>query len=144
MRCGVVRRPLLHFHPHLALSVLGQGRTVPYAIGVVEPVLDTTGAQPNVVDARCYFDLHTHGSDGIIHIESSEQRDYTLGQFFDMWGHRLASSVAGADTGQVPAYLNGAPYVGDPREIPLQSHAVVQLDVGDSAPPMPYTFPEGL
>jgi hypothetical protein len=33
---------------------------------------------------------------------------------------------------------------GDPRDIPLTAHAVVQLDVGTVVPFRPYSFPPGL
>src|SRR5262245_51492876 len=54
IHCGVVRNPLQHFHIHLSILALGQQRTVPYGIGVVDPVLDTSSGDANVVDARCY------------------------------------------------------------------------------------------
>ena len=40
--------------------------------------------------------LHTHDASGIVHIESPDKRDYTLGQFFDVWGVRLSSTCLGA------------------------------------------------
>jgi hypothetical protein len=144
IRCGAVRRPLLHFHAHLSIMVFGQPRPVPYGIGVVDPVLDTSAGDPNVVDARCYFDLHTHASDGILHVESSEQQDFTLGQFFDVWDRPLGANGVGADSGPVTAFVNGTRYTGDPRDIPLQPHTVIQLDVGDETASAPYTFPDGL
>jgi hypothetical protein len=30
--------------------------------------------------------LHTHDTTGLIHIESTDIRTFTLGQFFDVWG----------------------------------------------------------
>lgn len=144
IRCGVVRNPLQHFHVHLSIMALGQPRSVPYGIGVVDPVVDTSSGNANVADARCYFDLHTHTGDGLIHVESSEQQDFTLGQFFDVWSQPLGPNGVGADSGQVAAFVNGTPYSGDPRDIPLQPHAVIQLDVGDDTAPAPYTFPAGL
>jgi len=35
-------------------------------------------------------------------------------------------------------------YRGDPSQITLQAHQVIQLDVGDQTPPQPFTFPPGL
>ncbi len=34
----------------------------------------------------CFYWLHTHTEDGIIHIESPVQRTFTLGHFFAIWG----------------------------------------------------------
>jgi hypothetical protein len=47
-------------------------------------------------------------------------------------------------TGPVTAFVNGRPFTGDPRTIPLGAHAVIQLDVGTEVAPAPYTFPQGL
>ena len=33
---------------------------------------------------------------------------------------------------------------GDPSQITLQAHELIQLDVGDETPPQPFTFPPGL
>ena len=30
--------------------------------------------------------LHTHDTSGIIHVESSVKRNYTLGEFLNTWG----------------------------------------------------------
>jgi hypothetical protein len=30
--------------------------------------------------------MHTHDESGVIHIESAVARNYTLGEFFDIWG----------------------------------------------------------
>jgi hypothetical protein len=47
--------------------------------------------------------------------------------------------------GNVVAYVNGKQYKGDPRSIPLNAHAVIQLDVGSpTVPPKSFTFPKGL
>ena len=36
--------------------------------------------------------LHTHDSSGTIHVESTEYRNYTLGQFLNIWGKPLEGS----------------------------------------------------
>jgi hypothetical protein len=35
-------------------------------------------------------------------------------------------------------------YPGDPKQIGLAAHAVIQLDVGQDVPPRPFAFPSGL
>jgi hypothetical protein len=89
--------------------------------------------------------LHTHAADGIIHTESPVERMYTLGDFFDVWGVRLARRRLGAARGPVTAFLDGRAFAGDPRRIPLLPHAQIQLEVGTPVvAPERITFPTGL
>ncbi|MCC9309491.1 hypothetical protein LN042_20820 [Kitasatospora sp. RB6PN24] len=128
--CSATEQVAYHIHSHLAVYVNGQSRSIPYGIGIVMPVPTTT---PNGVFAQatnCYYWLHTHASDGIIHVESPTQSQYTLGQFFDIWQQPLSATQVGPATGPVTAYVNGKPYTGDPRDITLQPHEDIQLDVG--------------
>ena len=60
-----------HIHPHLAIVINGVQQTVPANIGI---------------DSGCMHPLHTHDIDGIIHVESPAKRDFTLENFFSVWG----------------------------------------------------------
>jgi hypothetical protein len=40
----------------------------------------------------CIYWLHTHDISGIIHVESPDNRTFTLGQFFDIWGKKFNNS----------------------------------------------------
>ena len=117
----------------------------PYGIGIGKPwqVQQSTGG-PFVGAGSCFYWLHTHTDDGIIHIESPVQRTFTLGDFFAIWGQPLSSSQAASATGPVIAYVNGELSSGDPSQITLRAHELIQLDVGDETPPQPFTFPPGL
>jgi hypothetical protein len=84
---------------------------------------------------RCYYWLHTHASDGVIHIESPTARIYTLGDFFDEWGQRLGPNQVAGARGKVTAIVNGRTWTSSPRDIPLKPHAVIQLDVGSPVTP---------
>ena len=99
---------------------------------------------PFVVAGSCFYWLHTHTDDGITHIESPVQRTFTLGDFFAIWGQPLSSSQAASATGPVIGYVNGELSSGDPSQITLRAHELIQLDVGDETPPQPFTFPPGL
>ena len=93
----------------------------------------------------CFYWLHTHAADGIIHIESPVHRTYTLGNFFDEWGQPLSTSQVGPASGHVVAIYNGQVYQGNPRDIPLTAHAQIQLEVGTPlVAPEQITFPSGL
>ena len=90
---------------------------------------------PVVTTGSCFYWLHSHTADGIIHVEAPVQRTYTLGGFFDIWGLPLDRSHVGPAIGTVIAYFNGQRYPGDVRTIPLEAHGRIQLDVnGDVAP----------
>jgi hypothetical protein len=69
---------------------------------------------------------------------------FTLGDFFAIWGQPLSSNQVASATGPVIAYVNGERSSGDPSQITLQAHELVQLDVGDETPPRPFTFAPGL
>jgi hypothetical protein len=142
--CNTGEQLAYHIHAHLAVYVDGQPRTIPDGVGIKGPVAEQTSAGPFVVQGDCFYWIHVHDLSGIIHVESPTQRTYTLGQFFDLWGQPLSTTQVGPASGPVTAYVDGAPYQGDPRSIPLTAHQVIQLDVGTVVPPQPYRFPSGL
>jgi hypothetical protein len=141
VQCQTSEQVAYHIHAHLAIFADGQPQTVPYGIGIPNPQVDNSSGEPFVTGGSCFYWLHTHTTDGVIHIESPDQRTYTLGNVFDIWGQKLSSTQVGGNTGTVIAYVNGQRYTGDPRQIPLAAHAVIQLNVGTDVAPKPYTFP---
>ena len=135
IQCNAAEQTVYHIHTHLAVYVNGAARQIPLGIGVVQPSVSQTPNGPFASATHCYYWLHTHTTDGIIHIESPTQRTYTLGNFFDIWRQPLSATQAGTATGAVTAFVNGAKYTGDPRAIPLGSRTDIQLDVGSPAVP---------
>jgi hypothetical protein len=143
--CQQAEQVLFHIHAHLAVYVGGQPRTIPYGIGIVPPwTVANSQEGPFVASGRCFYSLHAHTQDGVIHVESPVERTYTLGNYFDIWRQSLGPGQVGPAKGTVTAYLNGVPYTGDLRAIPLTAHALIQLDVGTVVSPKPFTFPAGL
>lgn len=144
--CEPVERLSYHIHVHLTIFVNGVQRLIPYGIGIAPPRTGTkTAIGYFVTSGSCFAWLHTHVADGIIHIESPKAKTYTLGDFFDIWHQPLGPSTVGPDKGHVTAFFNGRYYKGNPRDLPLDKHAQIQLDVG--APviaPEQITFPNGL
>jgi methionine aminopeptidase len=63
---------------------------------------------------------------------------------FDLWGQPLGPEQAGPAHGPVTALVNGIVVGGNPRDISLGAHDVIQLDVGAVVPFRPYVFPAGL
>ncbi|MGI8832990.1 MAG: hypothetical protein ACR2IS_10185, partial [Nitrososphaeraceae archaeon] len=88
---GMARaKMVMHIHPQLSVMVNGQPIIVPENVGIDKTLwkdhsLDKYGMQG-------MSPLHTHDSSGTIHVESSVNRDYTLGEFLDVW--------SGLDTGE--------------------------------------------
>ena len=135
-----------HIHAHLAIFINGTQKTVPYGIGIEQPW--STEAQSDgsefVDSGAAFYYLHTHDDSGVIHIESPNTTQYTLGQFFAEWNQTLSSDQIGTYTGAVTTFVNGAKYAGDPASIKLTAHDVIQLDLGKVVGYQPYTFASGL
>jgi hypothetical protein len=143
--CQTNEQTVFHIHAHLSIVVNGSPRQIPAAVGIPGAVAQSTPQGPFVSSGNCFYWLHTHAPDGIIHIESPVQRTYTLGDFFDEWGQPLGPNQAGPATGHVTAIYNGQVYRGDPRSIPLTAHAQIQLEVGGPlVAPVSVTWPSGL
>ncbi|MCU1665239.1 MAG: hypothetical protein JWR58_5304 [Pseudonocardia sp.] len=135
----------VHIHAHLQVYVDGQQRAIPYGIGVVAPLqLRQTVDGPFVVGGARFYGLHTHDASGVIHIESPVERHYTIGEFFDLWGQPLDPEQVGPARGRVTALVDGTVVGGNPRDISLGAHDVIQLDVGAIVPFRTYTFAAGL
>jgi hypothetical protein len=60
-----------HIHPHLDIVVNGQKQVIPAEIGITD---------------TCMNSIHTHDDTGTLHVEAPEKRDFTLGDFFAVWG----------------------------------------------------------
>ena len=143
--CDTSEQLVFHIHAHLTVFVNGAARQVPAAIGIPGAQAQNTPTGPFVATGTCFYWLHTHAADGIIHIESPVHRTFTLGNLFDIWGQPLSKSQAGPARGPVTAIYNGRVYLGNPRDIPLEKHAQIQLQVGKPlVAPASITFPSGL
>ena len=143
--CDRGEQVAFHIHAHLTVFVNGIARQVPRGIGIPDAQAQETAQGPFVTTGTCFYWLHTHAADGIIHIESPVHRAYTLGEFFDEWRQPLGPGQVGPARGHVTAIYNGKVYQGNPRNIPLTAHAQIQLEV--SRPliaPVSITWPSGL
>ena len=117
---------LLHIHPILTVTSNGISVPVPANIGI--------GQTSNAEDTLLYGDhsldkygmqgmspLHTHDAKGTIHVESNTVRDYTLGEFLDIWGLNINGKT-------VQATVNGNP-VTDFRNIILNDGEKINLEI---------------
>jgi hypothetical protein len=116
-----------HFHVHLAIYVEGQAVTVPQGIGIP-------------AGGFCFYWLHTHLTDGVIHIEAPSQGVYTLGQFTDVWAQTMQASVLTGTSllghplkgHQLAIWtsVDGQPaqrYTGNLRNLVLQGHEIITI-----------------
>jgi hypothetical protein len=144
IQCQTNEQTVAHFHSHLTIFVNGQAQTIPYGIGIPDPGATRTPQGFFVQSGSCFYWLHTHAEDGIIHIESpGASVHFTLGEFFAEWGQPLSATQVGPAMGTVSAFVNGQPYMGDPRTIPLGNHTQIQLNVGTPAVTPVYLFKWG-
>ncbi|MGH7904338.1 MAG: hypothetical protein ACREPA_09495 [Candidatus Dormibacteraceae bacterium] len=127
----------LHYHTHLDIFYKGQRETVPADIGI---------------RTTCFFWLHTHDTSGVIHIEAPNAQvhtQFTLGDFFSVWGEPLGTKqVASYPVGpgeHLLAYVNGKVYSGKPDSIVLRPHEDITLEiVPPMIPPPTFKWPAGL
>ena len=129
----------LHTHEHLDLYLNGTHVAIPANVGI-GPGGD-----------RFFSPLHTHDRTGILHVESPAKIEYTLGQFFGVWGVRLSSTCIGnycAGGSRTLSFVDGRRVQGDPATIPLRRHAEIVIAFGTQAQlpkriPSGYSFPDG-
>jgi hypothetical protein len=81
---GIGVRIILHIHPHLNITANGSPLTIPKNVGIdpslyKDHILDRYGMQEMAP-------LHTHDTSGTINVESTVNRNYTLGEFLKIWG----------------------------------------------------------
>jgi zinc-ribbon domain len=142
--CDALESTIVHLHVHLAIFVNGEEQQVPFGIGIGQPWQVTDSDEgPFVTDGACFYWIHTHTEDGIVHIESPVRRRFTLGDFFAIWQVPLSGTQVGNAQGQVITYVNGQRNNTNPPDIPLLPHARIQLCVGGDVPPQPFDFPPG-
>jgi hypothetical protein len=130
LQCQANEQVSYHIHSHLQVFVDGAPRQLPGAIGIIGAVPQQTANGPFYQATNCYYWLHTHTADGIIHVESPTARIYTLGNFFDEWRQPLGPNVVATAHGPVTAFFNGKRWTKSPRAIPLLPRGLIQLDVG--------------
>lgn len=135
IQCQPGEKVVYHIHSHLQVYVNGQPRALPPAIGMVRPGYEKTTRGFFFGALGCYYWLHVHAQDGIIHIESPSVRVYTLGNFFDEWHQPLSSDQVGPAKGKLTIVVNGKGWTKSPRDVPLLSHESIQIDVGTPTVP---------
>jgi hypothetical protein len=117
-----------HIHQHLDLYVNGKHVTLPAGVGIYPGAFITQ--------------VHTHDTRGVIHVESGQNKPYTLGQLFGQWGVNLTSTCVGKYCGpaQLHWWVNGKPQQGDPSHLVLKAHQEIAIAYGTPPAHVPSSF----
>jgi len=131
---------VLHIHQHLDMFIHREHISIPASIGINE-------------GARFISALHTHDTSAVVHVESPVAQDFTLGQFFDIWGVRFDKECLGGycndGANMLKVFINGAAFAGDPRSLVLAPHQEIVVTYGteeELPTPLPasYSFDPGV
>ncbi len=115
--CDALEQTAYHIHAHLTIYINGKQVAIPQGIGIAS-------------DQSCFYWLHTHTSDGVVHIEFPRQGHPTLGNFLDIWGqsfnslgfqNELASSAGWT------VYVGGKQVTSNFNQLVLQPHQVITI-----------------
>ncbi|HEY8314545.1 MAG TPA: hypothetical protein VIG51_10275 [Candidatus Baltobacteraceae bacterium] len=122
IQCDSMEGSAEHIHAHLQLFDRGRPVEVPAGVGIP-------------IGGNCLYWMHTHRADGIIHIESPHEQNFTLGQFFDIWGSNLSRTAAGplhaARGKRLRISVDGRPWRGvDPRAIGIRNREEIVIQTG--------------
>ena len=120
-----------HIHQHLDVYLNGEHVTVPAFVGIDDNSFIT--------------EMHTHDASGVLHVESAQNRPYTLGQFFGEWSVRLTANCVGRYCGNFHWWLDGKRQSGNPADLVLKAHQEIVIAAGKPPLHVPssYAFPAG-
>lgn len=115
--CQSAEQAGTHVHAHVTMYVNGTKTALPANVGIAS-------------GSSCLYWLHTHDNSGIIHIEAPTGVSATFSNFLDIWQQRfqqLGYPSQLFDSTGWRVYVNGKPFSGGMRTIPLQSHTLITL-----------------
>jgi len=107
-----------HTHVFLVIAWNGQPETLPANIGITPD---------------CMRPTHTHDDSSSIHIEAPNDQEYTVGDFFDVWGADSPALRPGASVERGTS-LNGQPYTDDYRDIVFEDGQRIVVALGNRTP----------
>lgn len=97
----------------------------------------------------CTYEIHTHDRTGVVHVEPSVTRTFTLGQFFAVWGQPLSRAAVAGITGPVSYYVIDnevlTRYDGNPADLTFAAHKEIVIITGTPPAAVPrYRWPTTL
>lgn len=110
------------FHIHAALHIYKQGLLIPVPAEIgLEPAKNVETS------------LHTHDPTGVIHMETVKPYNFTLGDFFKVWGVKLGPEQVGGLRGlggvKLHFYVNGHPF-SDPAAYVMHNGDNIAIGYG--------------
>jgi len=112
------------YHAHTLVSIYRNGTrlAMPGSVGI----------------GACTYELHTHDGSGVVHVETDVRKDFTLSQYFALWGQVMSASDVAGLPGPYRFYLveDGklSRYTGDPGAIVLSAHREIVILAGPKPP----------
>lgn len=124
VECNRTEQLNYHVHTHLDVFVDGREQEIPGDVGRL---------------SSCLYWLHTHDTTGLLHVEAPQTREFTLGQFLDIWQQTGESTefFASVQSQNVTAYIDGEQFEGHYRDVPLESLTQVALIIGEPPASIP-------
>jgi len=124
----------MHEHADVEIFVHGSKEPVPTDIGI-----DTSKGTIQ--------SIHTHDDTGLVHLESSQSREFTLGEFFGVWGVRFTPSCLGAycneGNNRLQVFVDGEEVDGSLQDVQLDDQTVIVVTYGtptELPDPIPSSF----
>jgi hypothetical protein len=126
IECAEAEQFAFHIHTQFNITINNQSYPIPAGIGIV----------PN----NCIYWMHTHDDSGLIHIESPIKKEFTLGQFLDIWNRFNSSDTVVQNitndnvNGTLLVYINGTQMNNntDYRDIELKDRGNISLIISDA------------
>jgi len=115
--CDTLEQTAYHVHAHVTIWINGKQSLIPQYVGIAS-------------DGSCYYWLHTHDTSGVIHIEAPASRSFIFGNFLDEWSAHFSSLGYPPEldfTNGWKVWVDGKPYTGSFRNIPLVAHALITM-----------------
>lgn len=115
--CDTLEQTAYHVHAHVTIYINGKQSLIPQYTGIAS-------------DGSCYYWLHTHDTTGVIHMEAPAARSFTFGNFLDEWSAHFSSLGYPPEldfTTGWQVWIDGKPYTGNFRNIPLVAHELITM-----------------
>ena len=136
------------YHIHIHLSIFDSSGTqlqVPWGIGIVPPWGYNPPKNNFILTGTCFYNLHVHDKSGVIHDEAIQNNNYTLGNFFDVWGMPLSTTQVATLTGttvwvKIITPVKEYPWSNtiDPRTLVFSEHEQISLAIDNQVNPVPH------
>lgn len=135
------------YHVHVFVGIVNRGQLIalPTAIGMLHPGAPVNGY---VNTAQCFYEIHTHDSSGIVHLEVAKPHPLTsvvfkLKNVLDVWGVPHDKRSFGPFKGKIRVYVGMPAALGQTNvtqyypfagkhwaDIGLRSHEVIWVEIG--------------